>query len=182
MRLFKGVSLEISRFNFRAVIYGVTFFGMVAKTQTLEGVTSLQKNGSHIVLFDLENCTLQQARDSLKFVQKEYVLSDIFVTSDCKNSYRAWCYSKVDFTTYMKIMLDTKYLDYNFLYYTFKRRKATLRTGNKQGRPPQKLVSVLLSYPVPIHSDDCTAERVVYDTGLVKNGFSIDLGGDSRGF
>jgi hypothetical protein len=178
MQLFKGISLEISRFNFRAVVRGVTFFAMAAKTQTLEGITSFQKDGGHIVLFDLENCSLQQATESLRYVQEKYDLSDIYVVSDCENSYRAWCFSKADFVTYMKILLDTKYLDYNFLYYTFKRRKATLRTGRKKGRPPQKVVSVLRSYPVAFPSNDTVVEKVVYDTGLQKRGFSILLGGE----
>jgi hypothetical protein len=178
MRFFKGISLEISRYNFRAVIHDITFFAMVAKTQTLEGVTSLQKDESHIVLFDLENCSLQQAIDSLTFVQEKYGLSDIYIVSDTVDSYRGWCFCKVDFTTYMKILLDTKFLDYNFLYYTFKRRKATLRTGSKQGRPPQEVVYALWSYPVAFPSDELVVEKVVYDTGVQKRGFSILLGGE----
>jgi hypothetical protein len=178
MRFFKAISLDIARFNFRAVIHGVTVFFMVAKTQVLEGVTSLQSDSNHIVLFDLENCTLQQAEESLSFVQEKYHLSDIYIVSDCVNSYRGWCFSKVDFVTYMKMLLDTKYLDYNFLYYTFKRRKATLRTGNKQGRPAQKVVCVLWSYPVAFPSGDFVVESVAYDTGLQKRGFSILLGGE----
>jgi hypothetical protein len=62
-----------------------------------------------------------------------------------------------------------------FFEYTERRKKATLRTSNKHGRPPQKLVSVLESYPGPIPE---TWEKVTYDTGLVKRGRSILLGGD----
>ena len=64
------------------------------------------------------------------------------------------------------------------MYYTFKRKKATLRTGSKKDRPAQKVVSVLKSYPVPIPHGDYTVEKVVYDTGLQKRGKSILIGGD----
>jgi hypothetical protein len=163
------------RFNFRAKIGNITFFFMVAKTQTLEGVTSLQPDGIHTVLWDLENCTLKQAEETLRAVQRKYGLSHIYVVSDSEGSYRVWCFSKVDYKTLLHILLDTDYLDPVFFDYTVKRKKATLRTSNKQGRPPQELLSVIESYPASIPE---TWEKVTYDTGLVKRGRSILLGGD----
>jgi hypothetical protein len=163
------------RFNFRAKIGNITFFFMVAKTQTLEGVTSLQPDGKHIAMWDLENCTLEQAEDTLRKAQIKYWLSHIYVVSDVEGSYRAWCFSKVDYETLRSILRDTNYLDPMFFEYTERRKKATLRTSNKKGRIPQTLVSVLESYPAPISE---TWEKVTYDTGLVKKGRSILLGGD----
>jgi hypothetical protein len=153
----------------------ITFFFMLAKTQTPEGVTSLQPDGTHIVLWDLENCTLEQAEETLRAVQIKYELSHIYIASDAEGSYRAWCFSKIEYKTLLHILLDTEHLDPIFFYYTVKRKKATLRTSNKKGRPPQKLASVLESYPAPIPE---TWEKVTYDTGLVKRGRSILLGGD----
>ncbi|MGA2683237.1 MAG: hypothetical protein ABSF44_15730 [Candidatus Bathyarchaeia archaeon] len=161
------------RLNFRVKIVNITFFAMVAKTQRLEGVSSLQKDGKHIVMFDLENCSLVQAEKTLRRIQRKYHLSDIFIVSDVEKSYRAWCYSKVGFVTFLKILLDVKFLDWNFFYWTVKRGKATLRTSTKKGRQPQRIVSVLTSYSVPI-SNSC--EKVVYDTGLTKRGFTVLLG------
>jgi hypothetical protein len=163
------------RFNFRAKIGNITFFFMIAKTQTLEGVTSLQRDGTHIVLWDLEKCTLEQAEETLRNVQRKYGLSHIHVVSDAEGSYRAWCFSKVDYETLRSILRDTDYLDPMFFEYTERRKKATLRTSNKHERPPQKLVRVLESYPASIPE---TWEKVTYDTGLVKRGRSILLGGD----
>ena len=165
----------MNRLNFRAKIADLTFFVMVAKTQTLEGVTSLQSDGSHIVMWDLEKCTLKEAEETLVEVQRIYGLSHIYIVSDTEGSYRAWCFSKVGFKKFLHILLDTDHLDTIFFDYTVKRKKATLRTSNKKDRPPQKLLSVLGSYPVPIPE---TAEKVTYDTGLVKRGKSILLGGD----
>ena len=84
------------------------------------------------------------------------------------------CISQVDLDTFLKILLDTDYLDWLFFYHTVKRRKATLRVSQKRNRPKQELVKVLPSYSVPI--PDATAEKVVYDTGIDKRGFSVLLG------
>jgi len=161
------------RFNFRVKFGNWTLFAIIAKTQTLEGVTSLQPDRSHIVMWDLENCTLDEAKRTLKDAQRKYCLADIFVVSDTKGSYRAWCFSKVDFTVYLKILLDTEFLDWNFFWWTVKRGKATLRTSNKKNREPQQLVGVLESYPVTF---PISCQKIVYDTGLAKRGTTILLG------
>ena len=93
--------------------------------------------------------------------------------SDAEKSYRGWCFTPVDFETYLKILLDTDYVDWNFFFYTVKRRKATLRVSNKKNRSPQELVSVLRSHSVPIPE---MCEKAVYDTGIEKRGVSILLG------
>lgn len=157
------------RFNFRVKFRNWTLFLMLAKTQTLEGVTSLQPDNSHIVMWDLENCTLEDAERTLRNLQRKYRLSHIYVASDVEGSYRAWCFSKVDFKTFLKILVDSfSILDYNFFYYTVKRRKATLRTGSKKGRPAQKVVCVLESCCSPISNENLVVEKVIYDTGLQK--------------
>ena len=146
---------------------------MFAKTQTLEGVTSLQPDGKHILMWDLEKCSLQQAKNTLLKAQNKYGLSDIFIVSDAQESFRGWCFSKVEFKTFLKILLDTEYLDWNFFWWTVKRGKATLRVSNKQNRSVQETVFVLQSYFAQI-PESC--ERVVYDTGVEKRGTSILLG------
>jgi hypothetical protein len=163
------------RFNFRLKFHGLTLFAMLAQTQTIEGVSSLQPDGKHIVMWDLEGCSLSEAEETLGKVQQQYNLSHIFLTSDSEGSYRAWCFSKVDLKTFLHILLDTEHVDYNFFYYTVKRRKATLRTSNKKNRYAQRLISVLHSFPESIPP---RMEKVVYDTGLVKRGNSILIGGD----
>jgi hypothetical protein len=124
---------------------------------------------------EFENCTIAQAEETLRNVQKQYNLSHVYLVSDSEGSYRAWCFSKVDLKTLLHILLDTEHVDYGFFYYTVKRQKATLRTSNKKNRQSQRLISVLRSFPEPIPS---RMEKVVYDTGLQKRGISVLLGGD----
>jgi hypothetical protein len=166
------------KLDVRVKIKNLTFFCMLAKTQTIIGITSLRSDSKHIVMWDLEKCTLEQAENSLLKVQKKYCLSDIYITSDAENSFRAWCLKHVNFKTFLKILLDTDYLDANFFDYTVKRKKATLRTGNKKGRPTQRVVSVLKSYPYPLSTDKSIVEKVVYDTGIKKRGISLIIGED----
>lgn len=163
------------RWNLRTRKFGYTFFMMLSNTQPLEGVTSLLKNGKHIIMFDLEGCSLEEAKETLMKVQISYNLSDIFIVSDKERSYRAWCFKPVDLKTYLKILLDTDYVDWNFFYYTVKRKKATLRLSSKKNRPKQDVVFVLKSYSVSTIPERIP-EKVVYDTGIEKRGISILLG------
>jgi hypothetical protein len=67
-------------------------------------------------------------------------------------------------------------LDYDFVSFTVKRRKATLRISSKKGRPKQKLACVLESYPYQIKSSNDVVEKVVYNTRLEKRGISLLIG------
>jgi hypothetical protein len=157
-----------TRLNFLFKIGNLTIFFMVSATQTLEGITSKVGEDQHLLLWDLEKCTLEQAKETLTNVQYKYRLGDIFIVSDCEGSYRAWCFSRRSFKEYLKILLDTEHLDWNFFYWTVRRGQATLRTSNKQGRPPQQLVAFLRGYEetqIP-----AKMVRVVYDTGIQKRG------------
>jgi hypothetical protein len=171
------------RINFRIITniplttFRLTHFLMLSFTQTLEGITSRivdDPQNRQYVFLDLENCTLEQAQETVRSLQQNYSLSDFYLMSDLERSYRAWCFTPVDYKTLLHILVDClDILDYNFFFYTVKRRKATLRTSAKKGRPEQKLVSVLKTYPMPLPS---RVERVIYDTGLEKQGLSLLLG------
>jgi hypothetical protein len=169
------------RINLRIKVLDWTFFMMLAKTQTLEGVTSCcfdengKSDGMHFPMWDLERCTLEEAYESLRSVHEKYGLGDIFMVSDKIGSYRAWCFTRVPLKTYLHILLDTEHLDWNFFYWTVHRGKATLRTSNKQGREPQKVVKVLSGSPEIFPT---RVEQVLYDTGVEKRGNNILLGGD----
>ena len=149
---------------------------MISKTQTLKGITSkvIGETNKHYIFWDLENCTLEQAKETLIDVQYEFKLGDIFITSDCENSFRAWCFSKRTFKTFMHILLHTKYVDYNFIYWTIQRGNATLRTSNKEDRKPQELICVLKGYEKPIIPNKFIS--VLYDTGHDKRGIVVKLG------
>jgi hypothetical protein len=161
------------RFNFRIKLGNITLFFMLSKTQTLNGITSKVGKDKHIIMWDLENCTLKQAIKALRVVQEFYKLSNIYIFSDHEKSFRAICYNIVSFRKFMQILFDTDYVDFSFIHWTITRAKATLRTGDKQGRTAQKLVKILRSYTLPFPEK---IELCQYDTGVQKSGFNILLG------
>ncbi len=161
------------RFNFRIKVRGWTLFGMLAKTQTCKGFTSLIKNvGSvlnnvHYAMWDLEGASLKNVILELTYIQQKYDLGEIWITGEHQKlkSYRAWSFKPISFRELIAIINDTQYVDYLFFKYTVIRGKATLRYSQKVNRPPQKILYRIEGkvYPLPE-----TMERVIYDTGIVK--------------
>jgi hypothetical protein len=159
------------RLNLRLKFGNLTFFGMISKTQTLEGITSTvnKKEHLHYIFWDLENCTLEQAEKTLKEVQEEFLLSNIYITSDKDKSYRAWCFSVRKWLDYLHILLHTKYVDYGFWIWTVRRGEATLRTSKKENRNQQEIVSVLYGFLDKTNLPE-KVKIVIYDTGIEKKG------------
>ena len=166
-------------------IRNVTFFNMVSVSQTIEGITSKVGENKHFLLWDIEDkkLSLDDVIRSLSFIQNFYQLSDIYITSDKENSYHAFCFNIVDFKTFLRILLDTNYVDWNFIYWTVQRGKATMRMSMKKDRLPQKIEYILRSYKLSIPKQ---MEKVIYDTGIEKEGIilykRIGVNNDSRRF
>jgi predicted aldo/keto reductase-like oxidoreductase len=149
---------------------------MLSLTQKMFGVNSIADKieNLHYVFWDMDNCTLEQAEETLECIQTKYKLSDIFICSDWENSFRAWCFSKVDYNTMLKILLETRYVDKGFFRYAVTNNKATLRTSDKEGREQkQEIVSILRTYPQPIPE---TFNYKEYDTSLGKKSINIFIG------
>jgi hypothetical protein len=168
-------------FDHRIKKFGYTFFMRISKTQTVKDavISKDAGNGLHYVYADVEGCPLKTAIAELKAVQKKYVLSDMFVTSDAENSFRVWCYSKVDFRKYLKILMDIPHVDWNFIYWTVVQGYSTLRVSEKIGRQPQKTVAILFSYPVPL-PEKGEVTHVAYDTSVDRKTLRIFLGEGGR--
>lgn len=163
------------RVNFRVKLGGFTVFFMASHTQTLEGVTSRVGKNEHLIFWDLEKCSLNEAIKKLKQIQYDFRLGNIFITSDAEGSYRAWCFSRRTWLEYLHILIHTfPILDYGFWVWTVRRGASTLRISNKKGRPPQKVVSLLKGYEETEVPEKFT--HVIYDTGIEKRGKVINIG------
>ena len=180
--VFHGLALKFikgwlaKRFTFTLDIRNVSVVFLVVMTQWLNGVTSLipKTNGLHIILAEFDDVILQKVIEALIIVQDDYGLSNWYVFSDKEGSYRAFCFTVVNFRFLMHILLDTKYVDRIFIGYTWNRGKATARTGKKWGRlVKQELVAVVESFFEPIPE---AYERVLYQTGITKEGIEFHLG------
>jgi hypothetical protein len=122
-------------------------FFMISHTQDLEGLTSKVGKNEHIILWDLDKCTLDEAIKKLADVQFEFRLGNIFIVSDAEKSFRAWCFSRRSFLEYVHILIHTfPLLDFGFFIWTIRRTASTLRVNDKEGRPSQKVVAYLQGY------------------------------------
>lgn len=174
--------IAVFRFNFRIKFRGTTFFVMLSRSQTLRGFNSLVRKGDtipesqHIVLWDLEDCTLHEVCKELAEIQDKFNLGEIYVVNDgTPRSFRAWCFTVVDFMRLLDILIHTKYVDWNFLFWTFHRAKSTLRVSNKQGREPQRIVATIGEGYARVEPIPATLEYVTYDTGIQKQGVNVLL-------
>jgi hypothetical protein len=149
---------------------------MISSTQTLQGVLStadLQKN--HYLFFDMEGVSLEDVEIQFKTLQKIYNLSNIYIVSDHEKSFHVYCFNKMPFLDMVHILTDKIIrtgIDGNFIHWTMVRGEATLRTSPKAGRKPQKVVSVLESYPLQIPKSLIDVE---YDTGIEKSGILVSI-------
>jgi hypothetical protein len=151
-------------FKDRKIGRGVVFV-QVASEQEVTGITS-KVGRKHMVFFDIENQPLSKIERVLTKIQRRYKLSNIYLTSDRKNSYHGWCYSRVSYPMMLKILIDSfAILDYGFFLWTVKRKAATLRVSKKHDRPFQKVTKVIKSYYVPMPDK---VRKVTYTTGTDK--------------
>ncbi len=104
-------------------------------TERAEGISSdLMDTSNHIVLWDFDNMKLEDVKQSLRTVKDKFSLGDIFIMSDKEGSYRAMCFTEVNYKQYLRILLDTVGLDWMFFKWTTKRDYATIRITDKSGR------------------------------------------------
>ena len=164
------------RLNIRWKFRGYTFFCTLSKHQTLGGLGSCVnwKEHLHNIYWDLDRCTLEQAIQTLQEIQKEFKLGDIFITSDYKKSYRAWCFSVRKWLEYLHILLHTmeyNIIDYGFWIWTIRRGEATLRNTNKKERQMHDIVAILKGYEKTQLPEKFKV--IKYDTGIQKKGIFI---------
>jgi hypothetical protein len=141
---------------------------LLMKIQQVKGIANrvVGERDKYHIFWDIEDCTLEQATETLSDVQYRHHLADIYLTSDKENSFRAWCFSKRPFIEYLMILLETKYVDWAFTKWTVNRHKSVLRTSRKSNRPKQDVVAVLKGYEPYELPKRITLE--FYETGLEK--------------
>jgi len=148
---------------------------MISKHQSLDGLGSCVNWDKHLhnIFWDLDNCTLNQAVYTLREVQRDFSLGDIFVTSDRKNSFRGWCFSVREWLEYLHILLHTnrKYLDYGFWIWTIRRGEATLRNTDKKNRQIHDIYAILKGHEKTKLPNKFRIIR--YETGIDKKGILI---------
>jgi hypothetical protein len=168
------------RWSARLKVGNLTLFGMASHTQTLGGITNrwigsqATSEDDFFLVWDLEkftddDCTFENVRKELEYIQALYRLPDVFITTDKpESSWHAFSFPHFTFRKYLVVLNDTKYVDWNFIYWTVSRGEATIRVTDKQGRPQQHVIDCIhgsVDYEIPEKF-----QGIVYDTGLEKRG------------
>lgn len=107
-------------------------FGL-QKCYPLKGITSICKDGKHIILWDLDGIDIVKSDliKKMKKIQTQYELSNIYLFKSSTDHYHAYCLKKYDFKDMFDIIRMTPDTDPNFLIYTAKRSETTLRVSPK---------------------------------------------------
>jgi hypothetical protein len=165
------------RRTFKITCKGITFFIMLSHTQTLRGITSkINNKDEHLLMWDLEECSIHDAEKELKRIQEKYNLSTIYIMSDKEKSYRGICFTGVPFLRMLHIISDTKYIDFMFVKYTCIRQRASLRFSPKKDRGIMKIVSILPNPEMDVNVKIPNQMEIVeYDTGLQKASKEIHI-------
>jgi hypothetical protein len=108
------------------------------KTYHASGITSICKDDNHIILWDFDKIksVKKDLIPSLKKLQRQHNLSNIYLFRSSPGKYHAYCLKKHDFHDMFRIIRLTTFTDDNFLIYTARRMEGTLRISPKKGHKP----------------------------------------------
>ena len=173
----------LNRIEIRKRFLNRVMYLMFARIQIVSGISSRYSEdfNQHRILWDLDECTLNDACNSLMKVQEQYNLGNIEIISDKENSYGAVCHSIVSFKELLHILIDTELIDPVYVRYAIQRHEAILRLSNKEGRLiPRKTICKLHR-----KSDRLWDEKkyyiLSYETGYTRKGIRTgDFYNDQR--
>lgn len=154
------------KYSIRKKYGDILIYGFITKIQKQTGITSIIPNSEyHYVLWDMDNISYNDVVTNIMDVAEKYGLSNCVIMSDKEKSYRVFSNTRVPFKTLIKILLDTKGVDYMFIKWTVKRDYATIRLSNKKGRDEVKILNVL-KYDGVYKPDIEGFKFVEYDTDM----------------
>jgi hypothetical protein len=110
------------------------------------GVNSNLPDGSHILMWDFDDVSLEQVRKELLATQYIYQLPNIYILNSGKpNHWVCFCRKRLPFWLACHIISSTPSVDRNFYRYGVWRGYFTIRITPKNGKVP-KLTEVLEGY------------------------------------
>ena len=162
----------LNRIEIRKRFLNRVMYIMFARVQIVSGISSRYSEdyNQHRILWDLDECTLNQACDSLMKVQNWYDLGNIEIISDKNNSYGAVCNSIVSFKELLHILIDTELIDPLYVRYCVQRHEAILRLSDKENRPIHRETICKLYRKSDRLWDEKKYYTTVYETGYTRKG------------
>jgi hypothetical protein len=157
---------------------------MFARVQIVSGISSRYSEdyNQHRILWDLDQCTLDEAKNSLTKVQQQYDLGNIDIISDKKGSYGAICNTIISFKELLHILIDTDLIDPLYVRYCVQRHEAILRLSDKENRPiNRETVARIYRNSNRFHDETGNFYTLKYETGYIREGIRTgDFYNDQR--
>lgn len=140
-------------------------YATIGHVQVVTGVSSKVGPNRHNVFWDFDDTPLDSVEWLLTIAQRNFDLGEIYIFSDKPRSYRAVCYSVVDFKKLLEILVTTPRVDDVFIIKTAQKGQATIRLSDKLGRGPPAIVSKIPGRHEPL-PNNLSVWR--YETGVDK--------------
>lgn len=170
--------VEIRKRYFNRVLYVLD-----ARIQKVGGISSRVNEDytKHRILWDLDECSFEEAISSFSDIQDKYNLNEISILSDRNRSYGGVCNTEVSFKELLHILIDTDLIDPLYVRYTLTRHEAILRLTNKEGRLEDRRVICELKSNSDRKINDRDFYTVEYETGYSRYGLKRgDYGNEQR--
>lgn len=134
------------------------FFFEISIQRKVIGVNSqILNSDKHILLWDFDNISLSKVKKSLKKVQDEFALSNIYILKTSESSYHAYCFTAVSFPLAMYILASTPNIDQVFFKLGVMRGFWTLRISDRKGKKKEITQVAVLKSNIP---EDVKPEQV----------------------
>lgn len=128
------------RFNFQlfGFEFGAILSGRKVLRNAVEGLTNRTTDGFYVLFLDYDDLEKSWVIDELKDIQKENLLSEIYLFETSTDKYSAVCFDKMTRDEYQAI-LSRSSCDpyYKKIPWTFGKRVSTLRSSAKKGFVPK---------------------------------------------
>lgn len=148
----------------RLTIGDLRFTLSCARITQVIGVNSELKDGNHIIMWDFDDVSLDDVKNTLAWIQARFWLSEIIILKTKEpDSYNAWCFTRLPWQRAVEIVAATDHVDWGFFRYSVWRYHFTLRTSPKNGRD-SKVVARLEGYELPTAKIEDLRYWIEYET------------------
>lgn len=132
----------------RVTIGDVRITLTIARIVKVGGFNSLLTDGNHILMWDFDDTTLDEVKQSLEDIQDRFMLPKIFILETRKDiNFVAYCFQRTPWREAVITVGSTEGVDWNFFKYGVFRDKFTLRVTDKGNGLPHKVAKLPSDVP-----------------------------------
>lgn len=147
-------------------LFGRRFVLYFRKTVEVKGLNSECKDGSHIVMVDIDQAPLQHVKvDCYKVMAEHQIQTADIMTTGKPGGWHVYLWKGFTFRESLQVMLQFADCDLNHVRWTIKRGHATLRLTDKQGRRVRRMETLHSPGTRDKHLHDLKS-WVKYQTGV----------------